>query len=69
MLFGKRKNSQPQAMDIYDDFDDFSNTASAGDMTGLIPGNNGEETAAEFYDDVYDYLPKGVRRTEKYGRL
>lgn len=62
-----RRTPQP-GKDVFDGFDDFSSTASMSEATGLIPGNNGEETAAEFYDEVYDYLPKPpVRRFGKRG--
>ncbi len=31
---------------------------SQGDMTGLIPANNSEETISEEYQELYPYLPK-----------
>lgn len=72
-MFGRKKkysfpaeNSAFDGFDNVDDFDDFSNAASANEATGLIPGNNDEENAEEFYDDIFDYLPKGTPPTEKY---
>ena len=44
-----------------------NSTASANDCTGLIPGNNDTEAAAEFYEDMVDYLPHGVIPEDKYG--
>lgn len=33
-------------------------SASAGDMTGLIPANNSPETESESYKELYPYIPE-----------
>lgn len=43
-----------------------NSTASATECTGLIPGNADSETAEEFYDEMVDYLPRGVMREDKF---
>ncbi|MCI8992370.1 MAG: hypothetical protein HFG80_06535 [Eubacterium sp.] len=41
----------------YEDYDYLANSASASDMTGLIPSTILDEAQAASYEDVYDYLP------------
>ena len=66
-MFGRKKNAPMQAgYDDFDDFSDFGDAASMNGATGLIPGNQGDENAEEFYDDIFDFLPKGTPPTEKY---
>lgn len=70
-MFGRKKKfsfpPENSAFDDFDNFDDFGDydAASANEATGLIPGNGDDENAEEFYDDIFDYLPKGTP-TEKY---
>lgn len=68
-MFGRKKKvsfpARDGAADGFDDFGDLDG-ASMNEATGLIPGNNDEENAEEFYDDIFDYLPKGTPPAEKY---
>lgn len=41
----------------YEEYDYLANSASASDMTGLIPSTIMDESQAVSYEDVYDYLP------------
>lgn len=41
----------------YEEYDYLANSASASDMTGLIPSTILDEAQAASYEDVYEYLP------------
>jgi len=43
--------------DPYGDYLKLTNASSATDMTGLIPAVLTSEAEAEFYDEMYQFLP------------
>lgn len=51
---GSRHNSYA---DPYGDYLKLTNASSAKDMTGLIPGVLHSDAEAEFYDEMYQFLP------------
>ena len=63
-MMDKKKRQIAKNINALDAMGD--STASAHECTGLIPGNADSETAEEFYEQMYDFLPHGVQPYDKF---
>jgi len=50
--------------ELIDDFNYLKNAASSTDCTGLIPSLPQSEEELEAYNDICQYLPPSIKRSE-----
>lgn len=61
----RKKGQKNEQSGKWGDYLKLTNACSATDMTGLIPGALTSEEEAEFYDEMYQFLPPVDRRISK----
>lgn len=61
----KKKGQKNEQSGKWGDYLKLAGACSATDMTGLIPGALNSEAEAEFYDEMYQFLPPVEGKMQK----